>query len=578
MTAPRAPGSRLAHRLSKRSRAEVLARRTQVLPATCARTWAPPLAVSSLSSSTDFGVATGMSRILRASGHLSAILAWRNWPVTIRTWNVAWYRFRVLCPAGEVRTSQRDPPHRPHRRSGDGFARGSASHAVLVPHVSGEYQPLDLSMAVYSNLTGAAGRSITIAIERLADVARVRTLAAGAAVPLNSRGAPRLSTVNSVVVAGSTDSYHPTGSTDHQGISPVLHINQIVMTPGAARIWGVRLGQTVPLGFYAPSQASLPGFGTSRVKPHLLIDAHVVGIVAESSEIVQDDVDKAYGFVFISPALVKKAGAFDPSWLMPVQYEIQLRGGLVSPTSNRSSPIWCPWARRVNFTSRPTSSPRSRTSLKPESVALGAFGVIAALVCLLLSTMQSISRLVRRDVSDRHPARWAQFPGAPAGDPGGSRPRAWWAELCSRFSSRSRSHLAPLGPVRAVLSRPRIFLRRDGSRGKCPRLTRGATRVLARERARERRAPRTRSPLSTTPSVTVRRVRSLVAAHGGHTRCTLCPRAPRGWRRRPGAFGTLRIHLSRWPSLRSRHLTFSEWAERADLSSGPLRLELAVTR
>ncbi len=315
--------------------------------------------------------------------------------------------------------------------------------------------PSTLSMAVYSNLTGAAGRSITIAIERLADVARVRTLAAGAAVPLNSRGAPRLSTVNSVVVAGSTDGYLTRQDrlallAGH--LADPSHINQIVMTPGAARIWGVRLGQTVPLGFYAPSQASLPGFGTSRVKPHLLIDAHVVGIVAESSEIVQDDVDKAYGFVFISPALVKKAGAFDPSWLMPVQYEIQLRDGdahLARVEQELTHLVPVGQTYQFHVTSHVLST--IELALKPESVALGAFGVIAALVCLLLS-MQSISRLVRRDVSDRRILRAV-----------GASPRELLLEtlvgvvasvlggvVLAILIALALSPLAPLGPVRAV--------------------------------------------------------------------------------------------------------------------------------
>ncbi|MGA2124069.1 MAG: FtsX-like permease family protein, partial [Acidimicrobiales bacterium] len=90
-------------------------------------------------------------------------------------------------------------------------------------------------------------------------------------------------------------------------------------------------------------------------------------------------------------------------------------------------------------------------ALKPESVALGAFGVIAALVCLLLS-MQAISRLVRRDANDRRVLRAV-----------GAGPRELLLEtLVGVFASvvvgillalvvaLALSPLAPLGPVRPV--------------------------------------------------------------------------------------------------------------------------------
>ena len=315
--------------------------------------------------------------------------------------------------------------------------------------------PSTLSMAVYSDDTGSAGPSITRTIEHMADVTEVRTVESGAAVPLNSRGAPRLNTVNSVVVAGSTDGY----LTQQDRLAVLAghladpsHIDQIVITAGAERIWGVRLGQTVPLGFYEPRQADLPGFGTPRVKPHLLIEARVVGIVAESTEIVQDDVDKAYGFAFISPALVRRAAKFDPSWLKPVQYNIQLRDGdshLASVEHTLTSLVPEGYTYEFHVTSHVVST--VELALKPISVALGAFGVIAALICLLLS-MQSITRLVRRGLNDRRILRAV-----------GASPRELLLEtlvgviasvvagvLLALVTALALSPLVPLGPVRAV--------------------------------------------------------------------------------------------------------------------------------
>ncbi len=67
--------------------------------------------------------------------------------------------------------------------------------------------PSTLGMAVYNQIQSPGGINRHEAIAHLADVAHVRTLSAGPAVPLNSKGAPRLSTVNLVVVGGSTDGY-----------------------------------------------------------------------------------------------------------------------------------------------------------------------------------------------------------------------------------------------------------------------------------------------------------------------------------------------------------------------------------
>jgi hypothetical protein len=372
-----------------------------------------------------------------------------------RAWNVAWYRFRGTLS----------------RRRGaylsvilligltGGLAMGSLAAARRTqssfPTYLASTNPSTLSMAVYSADAGSPGPSLTTTISHLADVAHVRTVNAGAAVPLNSNGAPRLSTVNLVVVAGSTDGY----LTQQDRLSVLSghlanpsRINQIEITPGAERIWGVRLGQSVPIGFYAPSQATLPGFGTAKVKPHLTVDARVVAIVAQSSEIVQDDVDRAYGFVFLSPTLVKKAAEFDPSWSLPVEYEIQLRDGdahIARMEHELISLVPVGFTYEFHVTSNVLST--VELALKPESVALGAFGVIAALVCLLLS-MQSISRLVRRDVNDRRILRAV-----------GAGPRELLLEtlmgvvasvvvgiLLALVVALALSPLAPLGPVRAV--------------------------------------------------------------------------------------------------------------------------------
>ena len=155
-------------------------------------------------------------------------------------------------------------------------------------------------------------------------------MGAGAAVPLDSAGAPRLGTLNLVVSAGSLD-----GEFSREDRLSVLQgqfanprsLNQIEVTPGAARLLNLHVGEKVPYGFYNPNQENVPGFGTPKVKPVLTVYATVTGIVELNSEIVQDDVDRAYGFVFITPAMTKRAASIDPEWTHPAYYAIQLRHG-----------------------------------------------------------------------------------------------------------------------------------------------------------------------------------------------------------------------------------------------------------
>ena len=89
--------------------------------------------------------------------------------------------------------------------------------------------------------------------------------------------------------------------------------------------------------------------------------------------------------------------------------------------------------------------------MKPESVALGAFGLIAALVCLILS-VQALSRQLRRGNEDR---RILQSLGASQSDTFaesmiGSLSSVFVGVVLAVVVAVALSPLAPLGPVRPV--------------------------------------------------------------------------------------------------------------------------------
>jgi hypothetical protein len=316
--------------------------------------------------------------------------------------------------------------------------------------------PSTLTMSVFGEANGGrAGPSLIKQFERIPDVTNVRALDSGDAAPLTSSGAPRLNTLSNEVIAGSLDGY----LSDQDRLSVLQghlanpkSLSQVVMTSAGARIWKVHVGERVPIGFYSPEQGMLPGFGTAKIKPALTVHAMVTGIVALNSEIVQDDVDRSYGFTFITPAMAKRAAAIDPDWTLPVLYGIQLRhgdAGLANVETNLVKLVPSGFTYEFHVTSIVTST--VELAVKPESVALGAFGLIAALVCLILS-FQALSRLVRSDSEDR---RTLHSLGASQSDTlieglMGSLGALILGVLTAEIVAVGLSPLAPLGPVRPV--------------------------------------------------------------------------------------------------------------------------------
>jgi hypothetical protein len=324
--------------------------------------------------------------------------------------------------------------------------------------------PSDLTMAVYNaQANGGPGPSLTKEIARLSDVQRVRALVSPPTVPLDSRGAPRLSTLGYVVSLGSPDGLF----LDQDRLAVFAgrnanprRVNEVTMTASAARILGVRLGGTLPLGLYTSAQLGLSGFGTPKVKPVMRTLAKVVGIVNLNSEIVEDGVDEQYGFVFVTPAYLKEAFVRSPGHETPALYDIQLKAGQMSiPEAENKLVDLVPahFTYEFHVTSRVTSE--VELAIKPESVALGAFGVIAALACLVLSS-QAIGRLLRRGDDERDVMR--SLGASPADNVAdgllGVAGAIVLGSLVAQLVALSLSPLAPLGPVRAVYPSRGLFV------------------------------------------------------------------------------------------------------------------------
>ena len=267
--------------------------------------------------------------------------------------------------------------------------------------------PSDMSVSVYDPMTGQPVADIASAIAGLPGVAHVRTVVAPPAFPIGPNGAPIGAGPVSAGLASAdgefVDQDRPALVSGHR--ADQSRPDQVVLDPTAARLLGVRVGSVVPLGLYSPEQMALPQFGTAAVKPIYRVDARVVGIVKANSQLVQDDIDQAYGLAYLTEAYVRHAIALEPGDAAPVGYAIQLAGGSRGvPAAEVAVRKVIPSGATYQFHVVSRTVTDVELALRPESLALGGFGVIAALVALLIAT-QVISRQIRSEDAEREVIR-----------------------------------------------------------------------------------------------------------------------------------------------------------------------------
>jgi FtsX-like permease family len=155
----------------------------------------------------------------------------------------------------------------------------------------------------------------------------------------------------------------------------------------------VHVGEVVPIGFFTNAQEQLPDFGSSSVKPYLRLDVTVVGKAVFSREVVQDDVDAGLdGGVLFTPALTRQ---LTQCCINDTETAIQLDGGSkdVAAAEAQIEPL-LPGGFPAVFYVTSLTAAKAERAIKPESIALGVFGAIAALAALLIAG-QVIGRQLR---------------------------------------------------------------------------------------------------------------------------------------------------------------------------------------
>ena len=378
-----------------------------------------------------------------------------------RVFGVAWYRFRVTFG----------------RRWGGylglvlliGLVGGVAMGAVAAarrtqssfPTFLASTNPSDLSLGtgLYDPALGyneGINPSLVRAIAHLPNVKRVESYADVYGTRLGPRGIPVDLNAN-VNFLGSVD-----GEYFNQDRVKVTagrmadphRADEVVTTAGAAHMLGWHLGEILPVGFFSDAQASSPG--SSPPPPYLRVNMKLVGTVVFNDAIVQDDVDASGSQdALLTPALTRRlaqcCAQYSFSYLQldhgtndvaKVEAEIQR----IFPTSLPFDPH----AMSIVET-------KAERAIKPETIALGAFGGIAALAALLIAA-QMIGRQLQGGSDDLGTLRalGADPPMTMADGLVGIIGAVVLGSLVACAVAVGLSPLSPIGPVRPVYPTPGI--------------------------------------------------------------------------------------------------------------------------
>jgi len=322
------------------------------------------------------------------------------------------------------------------------LARTNASDLTLSTYGVGG--PGAVAATNYSPKTAAA-------IAHLPEVKRVESWVGVFAVPLERDGAPDFALSNDVNIAGSKGLYfdedRPTALQGH--IPNPSRVNEFMTTALGASLLGAHVGQVVPVGMYTLQQADMPGFGTPRAPPALRVDMTLTGIVEFNNQVIEDDTDRLPTNLVYTPAFTRLVpdSATEGTW-----YGIQLVHGDHDIASVEQALLRVlPPGAAGNFSVTAITEAKVERAVKPESIALAMFGLIAAAAALGIA-LSVIARQLRSTDEERQVLRAMGAGPAAALADGllGIVVAIAAGSLLACAAAVALSPLSPLGPIRSV--------------------------------------------------------------------------------------------------------------------------------
>ena len=165
---------------------------------------------------------------------------------------------------------------------------------------------------------------------------------------------------------------------------------EIVISEQTARRFGLRIGQSLTYNLYSGQQAGDPGFNPMTRQPVYRVRLTITGIGVFTDEVVQDDIDRIYR-ILATPALTRQELRCCATYIWT---GLRLARGDrdVAPVQREFSKLLPPGTQEV-FRVTSVVEGQGERAVRPESVAAGTFGLIAALTALVLA-LQAIRRKI----------------------------------------------------------------------------------------------------------------------------------------------------------------------------------------
>jgi len=297
------------------------------------------------------------------------------------------------------------------------------------------------------------------AISRLPNVKDVKSLVEMDLLPLTASGAP-LFKANGQAMDGSVNGEEFTQDRliITQGrMANARRADQFVMDSATEKILGFHLGEIVTFNAYSNYQVARLNSGLTpaifkSVKPVLHIKVKLVGVGAiQATNLMQDQVDTGNSSVVLfTPALTDR---LDLCCVNTGLAALQLKGD-----SRHQSAVESEVARLLPkglpavFTQFSVIEAKAEQTIRPESIALGVFGLIAALATLIIAG-QAIIRRLRLNANDVGVLRalGAEPATTIADGLGGILAAVIVGSALAEVVAVSLSPLALLGPVRPYI-------------------------------------------------------------------------------------------------------------------------------
>jgi hypothetical protein len=302
----------------------------------------------------------------------------------------AWYRLRAAF--------RRDWPGYLAIAMIVGLVGGVAMASVAAARRTQSAFPRILAASNASDLDVSPGPYSAHRVDQISHLPRVRSAESYAALnglrALRSGFAdPRTSFNQRVELVGSADGLYFGQDrviiTSGRRASP-RRPGEVVVSEQTARRFGLRVGQSLAYNFYSGEQASDSGFNPMIRQPVHRVRLTITGIGVFTDEVVQDDIDRIYR-ILATPALTRQELRCCAAYLWT---GLRLARGDrdVAPVLRDFVKLLPPGTQGV-FRVTSVVEGQGERAVRPESVAAGMFGLIAALAALVVA-LQAIRRKI----------------------------------------------------------------------------------------------------------------------------------------------------------------------------------------